>query len=62
MDDRIIREPERRKLTGVPLSTWKRYQKKNLVPQSVPLLGSTKGYYFSEIQNWIESRNPNEQK
>ena len=56
--DRIIRDKERRALTGVPRPTWELYEKKGEVPKSVPLLGTTRGWKYSEIVAWVNSRRP----
>jgi len=56
--ERIIRDHERRLLTGVPRATWERYEKAGVVPRSVPLLGNTRGWKLSEIMDWVTSRGP----
>ncbi len=55
---RIIRDKERRALTGVPRPTWELYEKKGECPKSVPLLGTTRGWRLSEIMAWVDSRQP----
>lgn len=58
-EDRIIREKERHKITGVPRSTWRKYEQLGEVPKAIPLLGDTKGWRLSEIKAWIVSREQN---
>ena len=55
-DDRFIRDRERQELTGVPRSTWARYEKAGTVPKARTLLGETRGWLLSEIKAWMQER------
>ena len=54
--ERLIREPERKHLTGVTRGTWYELEKKGLAPKAIPLSLHTKGYRHSEIIEWINER------
>ena len=56
MDDRIIREPEEKRLTGLSRSTRWRLEKRGDYPKSVPLTRRSKGHWLSELLQWLESR------
>ena len=58
MDERIIREPERRRITGIPRATWYRYERRGEVPNKIPLLGRTVGWRYGEIMEWVTGRKP----
>lgn len=47
--DRIVREPERRQLTGNPTSTWYELEKDGLVPPPVRLGKYAVGWPLSEL-------------
>jgi prophage regulatory protein len=53
--DRIVREPERRQITGVPTSTWYELQKKGLAPKPFPLTARSVGWSFNELTDWVEA-------
>lgn len=55
---RLIRDPERRALTGIPRGTWDTYEKKGEVPKSVPLVGTTRAWRYGEIMDWVNGRKP----
>lgn len=59
--DRIIRNKERHKLTGCSRTTWERHEKMGNAPKSVPLLGITRGWRYSEIAAWVNDRKPDRQ-
>lgn len=54
--DRIIREPERRKLTGISKTTWWRLTKKGMAPQAVKLSSNAVGWFQSDIEAWLNNR------
>lgn len=54
--DRVIREPERKYLTGVGRTTWYRNEREGKAPRRVPLGDSSHGWMLSEINQWIEER------
>lgn len=59
MEERIIREEERRRITGVPRTTWHRLRTKGLTPEPVKVVGEDSpaiGYRLSDLQDWIQSR------
>ena len=56
MEDRIVREHERRKITGVARSTWHRYEANGSAPKRRQLGGRMTGWLLSEIKDWMESR------
>lgn len=56
VDDRFIRERERRKLTGISRATWWRAEKRGEVPKSRRLVGSCRGWLLSEIAAWMRER------
>jgi len=54
--NRIIREKERRFLTGVPTATWWRLEKAGKAPKGFKIGVSAKGWLLADIQNWITSK------
>ena len=56
MEERIVREPERCRITGIPRSTWYRYAKRGEVPNKVPLLGRTVGWKLEDLLKWNRER------
>ena len=54
--DRIIREKERKHLTGVAKSTWWRWQRDGIAPKPVKLGPSAVGWPESAIREWIKGR------
>jgi prophage regulatory protein len=55
-DNRIIREGERAKLTGLSRSTWWRLEQAGAAPQRIPLSESAHGWALPEIVAWIEAK------
>jgi prophage regulatory protein len=53
---RIIRERERREITGIPTSTWYVMQDAGRAPRPVPLSQRGRGWLLSEINNFLEQR------
>lgn len=56
MVDKIVRERERRELTGLGRTTWWQMERRGQAPQRVELVGGRVGWKLSELQEWIESR------
>ncbi|MBV8548781.1 MAG: AlpA family phage regulatory protein [Alphaproteobacteria bacterium] len=54
-DDRIIREPERRKKTGLSRATWWRLERDGKAPRRRKLSANAVGWLASEIDRWRES-------
>ena len=56
MQERIVREPERRLITGISKSSWNRFEKQGGVPDKILLAGRLVGWRYSDLISWIESR------
>jgi prophage regulatory protein len=56
MQDRIVREPERKQKTGVSKMTWARMERKGQAPRRRQISDSAVGWLLSEFDAWIESR------
>jgi predicted DNA-binding transcriptional regulator AlpA len=54
--DRAVREPERKKITGRPTSSWYQLQDAGLAPRPFPLGGRTVGWSFNELTEWVEAQ------
>lgn len=54
--EKIVREQERRVLTGVPKTTWFRLRKLGQTPAPVRLTPRTIGYLLSDLEEWIRDR------
>jgi prophage regulatory protein len=54
--DRVVREPERQAITGVPTSTWYAMQDQGLAPKPGPLGPRSRGWLISELEEWVEQR------
>jgi prophage regulatory protein len=54
--NRVVREPERQAITGIPTSTWYALQDQGLAPRPVPLGPRSRGWLVSELEEWIERR------
>jgi predicted DNA-binding transcriptional regulator AlpA len=54
--DRVVREPERRQITGIPTSSWYDLQAKGLAPKPFALSSRSVGWSFNELTNWVEAR------
>lgn len=53
---RFIREPERRRLTGVSSTTWWRMEKRGEVPRRVSINGNSVGWVEQEVLDWMQQR------
>jgi prophage regulatory protein len=56
MPDRIIREPERRRKTGISRAWWYELEARGEVPPRRQLSARATGWWESEIDAWIASR------
>lgn len=56
LQDRIIREVECKKLTGLSRTTRWRGEKDGWFPKRRQLSPNSIGWYESEVKKWIESR------
>ena len=54
--DRIVREAERRVITGVPTSGWYVMQAKGTAPKPVRLGPRSVGWLLSELEGWIAAQ------
>jgi prophage regulatory protein len=54
--DRIVRERERREITGLPTSSWYDLQKRGLAPRPVPIGVAARGWLLSELEAWVDAR------
>ena len=55
MEDRIIRDEERARLTGVSRSAWWEGEKAGRFPKRRRLGPSSVGWLLSELQAWMKS-------
>ncbi|MEI6536199.1 MAG: AlpA family phage regulatory protein [Verrucomicrobiaceae bacterium] len=53
---RIIREPERRFLTGLSRTQWWRLEQDDKAPRRIMLSQIAHGWTWGEITDWIEAR------
>ena len=56
VNDRIIRKPELRGITGLSASTVIRMERVGRFPQRVALSPMAVGWRFSDVQTWIATR------
>lgn len=54
--DRIVKEPERREMTGVSRVQWWRQERLGNVPRRRRLSPHAVGWLQSELHEWIQSR------
>ena len=54
--ERIIRERERREITGIPTSTWYVMQDAGRAPRPVPISERGRGWLLSEINDFLQQR------
>ena len=54
--DRVVRETERKAITGICRSRWHELTRKGEVPGPIKLAGRSVGWRLSELQNWVASR------
>ena len=56
MVDRIVREPERRQITGIGRTTAFVLERRGEFPRRVLLTGGRIGWRLSELLRWIKRR------
>ena len=54
--ERIIREPERRLISGIPRAVWWRLEREGKVPRRVQISKRAVGWLESEIEAWLRER------
>ena len=58
MSERIVRERERREITGLCRTTAYMMERRGEFPRRVLLTGGRVGWRVSELEAWIRSRRP----
>jgi prophage regulatory protein len=54
--ERVVRERERRQITGLSTSSWYALQARGLAPRPIGLSQKSRGWRLSELLAWIEAR------
>ncbi len=56
--DRIVREPERRKITGICRTSWHVLVREGLAPLRISLTpsGRARGHTLGQLLTWVEER------
>jgi predicted DNA-binding transcriptional regulator AlpA len=54
--DKIVREPERKEITGLSRVSWWRLERNGMVPKRIKLSSNTVGWRLSELMEWVRSR------
>lgn len=54
--DRIVREAERREITGLSRTRWWEMEGAGEVPQRILIGSNAVGWRLSELMDWIDSR------
>lgn len=55
-DDRVIRKPEARQITGMSDSTIRRLEIEGRFPKRLRLGGAACGWLLSEVNEWLQQR------
>ena len=55
-DERIVLEPERRRLTGVGRTAWWQLERNGLAPKRRQIIGARVGWLYSELLDWMRGR------
>jgi prophage regulatory protein len=55
-NDRILREPEERALTGLSRTTRYMLEREGKYPEAVQLTGRARGHWMSHVMKWLEER------
>jgi len=55
-EDRVIRKPETRQITGMSDSTIRRLELEGRFPKRLRLGGSACGWLLSEVNAWLQER------
>ena len=56
MDERIVLEPERKRITGIARSRWYTLEAAGAVPHRRQLVGRRTGWLLSELVEWVQAR------
>jgi len=56
VSDRIVREPERKIITGISSSNAWRYEREGTFPKRIRIRANSVGWRLSELLAWVESR------
>lgn len=56
MIDRLVREPERRRRTGLSRTQWWRLEAVDQVPRRRQISANSVGWLESELTDWISNR------
>jgi prophage regulatory protein len=51
--DRVVREPERERITGVTTSRWYVLQDEGKAPRPIPIGVRARGWLLSELLQWV---------
>jgi len=54
--ERLVREPDRRLITGVSRTQWWALERKRIAPAKVRLGGNSVAWRLSDLLAWIEQR------
>ena len=56
--DRLVREPERRRITGTSRTTWWRYERAGFVPRRrrIGPHGAIVGWSLRELMDWLAAQ------
>jgi prophage regulatory protein len=52
--ERLVREPERALITGIPTSSWYTMQQEGLAPRPYHIGPRTVAWRLSDLNNWIK--------
>lgn len=58
VEDRLVRDRERRAITGIARSTAARLEARGEFPARVVITGNRVGWKLSELQEWVRKRRP----
>lgn len=56
MLDRVVREPERRHITGLARSTWWELERRGLAPRRIRIGTAAVGWRLSALEAWLGKR------
>ena len=62
VNDRIVREKERKHITGRSTASWWRDEKAGLAPRRLQLGDNAVGWKLSDLMAWLDSRLPAAQR
>lgn len=58
LNDRIVREEERRHITGRSAASWWRDEQAGTAPKRLQIGPNAVGWKLSDLISWVESREP----